>query len=333
MSDFGVIIICCASDVHLARGCCASVRYFLGDVPICLVVDGDIDIDDFVHAYGVRIVRQADFADPALRDSCFGWGRTKMIAHWEAPWPTFLLVDADTIVWGDVRRHARFDRFDMITDRHVADAFPGTHNSIPLAAFLGEEEIAKTLHKLQHVKRWFYDAFELGDAAPGLDWVATVDRLFCSGAFFARRGILSRDRFLAFVALGHDRPGLFSPGDMGVHNALVMESGIRLDQRSDLHQLVYMTTRVDLIRRFPVGPDGPIPNGEAVVIHWAGAQKPTLDARLSYSEPMTFFRRRFLQACGLADRREIDRRLAEEDEVYSDFAPPPADASNAPAQR
>jgi hypothetical protein len=319
MSEFGVIIVCCAGDVHLARGCCASVRHFLGDVPICLIVDGDVDTDDFVQAFGAQVIRQKDFADQALRDSCFGWGRTKMIAHWEAPWPTFLLVDADTVLWGDVRRHARFDRFDMVTDRHVADSFAGTHNSLALATFLGDEETANTLRKWRHVATWFYDVSRLGELEPSVDWPATIDRLFCPGAFFARRGVLSRGRFLDLVGLAREQPGLFSRGEMGVHNALVMGSAIRLDQRSDMHQLVHMSSPAALARRFPVGPDGPVVPDEAAVIHWAGGMKPTLDGRLAYSEPMNFFRRKFLHACGMTDRRAVDLKLAGEDEIYADL--------------
>lgn len=319
MNDFGVIIVCYAGDVHLARGCCASIRHFLGDVPICLIVDGDVDVDDFVRAYGVQVIRQTDFADRALRETCFGWGRTKMIAHWEAPWPTFLLVDADTVLWGDIRRHARFDQFEMITDRHIADSFPGAHNALALASFLGEAATLDTLRKRRHVTKWFYDVAMLGEIEPEIDWEATVERLFCTGAYFSRRGALNRERFLHLVALARQWPGLFSRGEMGVHNALALNSAIRIDQRSDMHQLVYMSSAEELARRFPVGPEGPLVSDEAVVIHWAGGMKPTLDGRLAYSEPMNFFRRKFLHACGMNDSLAIDARLADEDEIYADL--------------
>ena len=35
---------------------------------------------------------------------------------WASLYETFLLVDADTIVWGDMRTLADFDRFDFIVD-------------------------------------------------------------------------------------------------------------------------------------------------------------------------------------------------------------------------
>jgi hypothetical protein len=322
MSAFGVVVTCCAGDLHLARGCCASIRHFLADVPIALLVDGDVDVEDLERTYGAIAIRNEDVTDPSLRASCFGWGRTTMVALWEAPWPTFLLVDADTLIWSDVLRHARFDLFDMITDRHVADAFPDTAVSLAFAALLGEAELAKSRRKHRHVRTWCFDASRLGEAVPGIEWGGTADRLFCGGAVFARRGVLSQDRFLALVEMGHRTPGLFSRGNMGVFNALVIEAGIRVDQRSDLQQLVHMSTRADLARRFPVDRrSGPQVGREALVIHWAGGLKPTLDGRLAYSDPMTFFRRQFLKDRGLVDRDEIDAVIAAEDEVYRDLHP------------
>jgi hypothetical protein len=37
-----------------------------------------------------------------LREKSFGWGKTKMIAFWESPWQNFLVLDADTNVWGNI---------------------------------------------------------------------------------------------------------------------------------------------------------------------------------------------------------------------------------------
>jgi hypothetical protein len=33
MKDFGIIVACYQKDYRFAKGCCASIRYFLGDVP------------------------------------------------------------------------------------------------------------------------------------------------------------------------------------------------------------------------------------------------------------------------------------------------------------
>ncbi|WP_434222373.1 hypothetical protein ACOKW7_03225 [Limnospira platensis CENA597] len=100
IQDFGIIIACCFKDYHFAAGCCASIRYFGGDVPICLIVDGDFNTTSLEKTYGVKIINQKTVKHPFLKENSFGWGLTKMIAFWESPWQNFLFLDADTIIWG-----------------------------------------------------------------------------------------------------------------------------------------------------------------------------------------------------------------------------------------
>jgi hypothetical protein len=44
VNKFGIVIACCTSDAHYAKACVYSIRHFLGDVPVCLFVDGDTGI-------------------------------------------------------------------------------------------------------------------------------------------------------------------------------------------------------------------------------------------------------------------------------------------------
>ena len=46
MKDFGVIVACYDKEYSFAKGCSASIRYFSGDVPIFLIVDGDFSIKE-----------------------------------------------------------------------------------------------------------------------------------------------------------------------------------------------------------------------------------------------------------------------------------------------
>ena len=39
----GVIVGVCAADLYLAKACCASVRRFMGDIPITLLADGRVN--------------------------------------------------------------------------------------------------------------------------------------------------------------------------------------------------------------------------------------------------------------------------------------------------
>jgi hypothetical protein len=101
-------------DYSFAKGCCASVRYFLGDVPIALIVDGTFSVSSLEEAYQVQVINHHTISNEILKKRSFGWGKTKMIAFWESPWQHFLYLDADTNVWGNVLKYQNFDQFDVL---------------------------------------------------------------------------------------------------------------------------------------------------------------------------------------------------------------------------
>lgn len=328
MRDFGVIVVCCAMDVHLARGCCASIRHFLGDTPICLLVDGHVDVSDISSIYNTAVIRNVDLSEQRLREVCCGWGYTKMAAHWVSPFATFLLLDADTAIWGDVRRHADFENFDIVVDRHMADLFPG-HMSRAVAPIFGAEAVLKSQLRRLHVKKWYFDVSRMDETIPAVHWENAIEELFCSAVTFARRGSFDLQRFYDLLDRGDADPDLFAAGEMGIYNAMVIESGLRTDHRTGLHQFVQMDSRSNLMRRFTVDAEtGPIVGEEATVLHWAGETRPTLDGRLAYSDPMTFFRRKFYQDRGINEPKHVDKILRNEDLMYRDLRPIPAFAAN-----
>jgi hypothetical protein len=102
IEDFGIIIACCDQDYTFARGCCASIRYFLGDTPIALIIDGTFDTSPLEQTYGVKVINPSTVSSTFLKERSFGFGLTKMIAFWESPWKHFLYLDADTVVWFNI---------------------------------------------------------------------------------------------------------------------------------------------------------------------------------------------------------------------------------------
>jgi hypothetical protein len=68
MEDFGIIVATYQGDYSFAKGCCASVRYFLGDVPICLIVDGTFSTSSLEKAYAVRIINHNTVTNKFLRE-------------------------------------------------------------------------------------------------------------------------------------------------------------------------------------------------------------------------------------------------------------------------
>ena len=114
--DFGVVVPATTEHLHWVRGLCASVRRFMGQTPICVILDGERAPADLQRLEGVVVLQRDDVEPKELRDAGFRTPRAKNAALWASPFETFLLVDADTIVWGDMRELADFDRFDFIVD-------------------------------------------------------------------------------------------------------------------------------------------------------------------------------------------------------------------------
>lgn len=101
MKDFGIIVAYYRKDYNFAKGCCASIRYFLGNIPICLIVDGTFSVRELEKTYGVCALYRDNVTNHVLRERSFGLGLPKMVSFWESPWENFLYLDADTVVWGD----------------------------------------------------------------------------------------------------------------------------------------------------------------------------------------------------------------------------------------
>ncbi len=275
MNDFGIIVACARHDYRLAKGTCASIRHFLGDVPVCLLTDGDFPVTDLQRAYGVRVLPRSQVRNSELRRRSFGWGLTKMVSFWESPWEHFLFLDADTIVWGDVLKHADFDRYDMMIDRH------------------------ELTHTEADVNQWFFNVRWMEQRFPHFRWRAHILDYSCTGTFFARRNVFPMEEYLEMLDLSAENPGCFFPGEMGFLNFMIfraVDAGkIRLAQR-DMQFLVRNYPKEEAQRRFPIGHSGPVCSSDTgKVIHWCGWEKPDSFDRNIYSQPMYFFRRKFLQ--------------------------------------
>lgn len=316
-STFGVVIAVHRSDYDLAKGCCASVRAFLGGVPIAFFVDGNFSVRAMERAYGVQVIRSADLRIPELRQIGFGWGRTKMAAFWEAPFETALFLDADTIVYGDVRAYADFDAADVVTDTHFAETHAGCFENDPLRSFLGPQAPSVATMRA-HLQSWFFHPDLVERRHPHFDWRGALTRIFCPGGMFARRGILDLEDYLRLDRDRRDGSGIFSIGDMGVLNFMVLDAvakgRLRLRQTPRLHRLVFQNEPRVLRRDFPVDPRGrPCPAGNAAVLHWSGYPKPSLGGRAVFSEPMTYFRRKAHADAGLRPAALVEATLAKQD--------------------
>jgi hypothetical protein len=292
-APFGVVVAARPEHLHWARGTCASVRHFMGDTPICLLLDGDASVDDF-EAFGVRVVRAAEIEHPVLR-RLSGTIRVKHAGLWVAPFDAFLFADADAIVWGDLRP-AGYEGFDFVLD-----------------APLGSTKSKRSVMDPAAVRRHFPD-FDVHRHQPS--FVNT-------GAYIARRGTLSLDRYLELVRFSWRHRDVFE-SDQGIFNFLVFsgadEGTLRVDQR-ELQVKVDDVTPAMLQQRFRFVEGQPDPAGGPVVIHWCGTPKPTMrPGPDDFFEPMAFFRREFLHSVkGRTSTARADLRLRLEDMLSTDF--------------
>jgi len=175
----GVIVLVSDGHVYLAKACCASIRRSLGDIPITLFVDGaDTDTSEVERLPGVSRLVVQEIAGPEYAHLCNGFW-VKLVVFWKSPYERFLYLDADTLVWGDVRVYAEFDQYDFIAAFHFA-----TRPSFNTAT---------------EVQRFVYDVDFVRQLAPNLDWRGNV--LANNGVFFARRGVFPMATLIALRQL------------------------------------------------------------------------------------------------------------------------------------
>ena len=180
--SFGVIIACTGRDWPLAAGTCASVRRYMPELPICLLVDGTLSPRCLGRFPGVRILNRNDVRDDALRRESFGWGFTKMVAFWESPFERFLYLDADTCVRGDLR--------PLLTSG--ADVIANGR--------------AEVIHPPEIASRYWFDAEALGRITTGL---TGEHGFFNAGVFLARRNLFDLSSYLELLDIRKRHAGIF----------------------------------------------------------------------------------------------------------------------------
>lgn len=290
MSDFGIILACYQRDYSFVKGCCASIRYFLGEVPICLIVDGTFSTADLQKTYGVKTIYRSQVPQAVLRDKKYT-SSTKMIAFWESPWETFLYLDADMVVWGDLLKFSDFENYDIIIDRH------------------------RFIHSEIEVKKWFFDGQRLETFFPDYQW--RDRRYFCTGVFFGKRGLFDLKEYERLIELKINNPTLFYGMDQGLLNLMIFRAADQEKLRLGFETLQIIVpdfSREHLEKTYPIGSEGPsnLSQTAPLAIHWSG-KKPFISRSSVYPEPMNFFRRRFLSDSGSNNQVVNQAKLQIED--------------------
>ena len=186
-----VCILCTARDLWLARISAASVRYWSPDVPILLVKDpvhGPFDTTEIERASGATSIE-------TLARPC-GWGFGKIELLFRFPGRRLFLLDADTVLCGDVVAALNGEGADFV---------------------VSEEQIDKA--RFEELQRYYFQF----DAMRALDPGFTRPRfLFTAGHIVGTSGVLSKEDFDPWLRwtspIEHRYPDVFIAGDQGVLN-------------------------------------------------------------------------------------------------------------------
>jgi hypothetical protein len=275
---FGFVTGCHAGDKFMVQATLASMRHYCPDVPICLVVDGDVDVSDLVNDYRVVVLRVAELPSAEMRRLVAGSFHAKHAAMWEGPFEFYVWIDSDAIVWGDFTSQIRTDVDFQIFWSEI---------SIPADA----TEVPPWLPRL------YFDPAKLRQLDSNFDWRGHA--YFSAGVFACRRNAIPFERYVTVEALSRQVPSLFeaglnsSKGDMGILNYLVHSMGQRGDLKTTVSDLQHIPGHqgVTEFERDCAGNSWRLPEKirRPRVAHFCG-RKPFLFDRQAYSRPYTIAR-------------------------------------------
>lgn len=256
-----IYVACSAADARFTRICVASIRHFYPDVPVRLLRGGHVGqrLESELRArWNVEVA--------GVEEGDFGWGFVKLEPLFGKQEERFLVIDADTILTGNVLD---------IRDN-------------PDASFVVDDEQASE----SKIAMLYFDWKKVQSVDPDASAPAFV---FNSGQWFGTSGVLKREDFSQFVEWSMPRvlrhPQCFMPGDQGVLNYV-------LNKKAKSGEIV--VDRKPLMR-WPAHGLGGLSPGELesrtappFIIHWAGLKKFRLSS-MPGSELLKFFERKYFE--------------------------------------
>jgi len=251
----------------------ASIRHFCPGVPICLLADGDVEVEDLRREYDLIVIRPRDLPDKAMASLVAGNYRIKLAAMWKGPFEHYVWIDSDAIVWGDFT-----PQVDLALDFQV---------------FWSEVSIPDDTSEIPPWLRHFYfDLEKLKKHDPNFEWRGHP--YFSAGVYACRKNFVTFDEWMAVEEWNEGKPDwLFRFGDQGILNYLVHSLDQRMQRKvgwADLQYAVRHHGRAEIDRdtagcgwRFPKNIKRPR------AVHFCG-QKPHMHNWRAYSRAFTIAR-------------------------------------------
>jgi hypothetical protein len=271
-APFGFVTGCHAEDKFMVQATLASMRHYCPDLPICLIVDGDVDVSNLEKDYELIVLRVSELPSKQMRQLICGNCRAKLAALWEGPFDFYVWLDSDAIVWGDFTPQIRRDVDFQIFWSEIS--IPPDTTEVP--AWL---------------PHFYFDPLKLHRFDPDFEWRGNA--YFSSGAFACRRNAIPFDVWDRIELWARESPGLFAWGEMGTLNYLVhamtQSSKIRCAM-SNLQHIWGHHGKEELVEDCRgAGWHFPKEIGRPRVAHFCG-RKPFLFDRQAYSRPFTIAR-------------------------------------------
>lgn len=277
-APFGFVTGCHAADRFMVQATLASMRQYCPEVPICLIVDGDLDVSNLEKDYQPIVLRIGDLPSAEMRKLIAGSFHAKHAAMWEGPFEFYVWIDSDAIVWGDFTSQVRTDVDFQIFWSEI---------SIPPNA-------AEVPAWLPH---FYFDPLKLQQLDPDFDW--REHAYFSAGVFACRRNAIPFERYAEVEAVRDQVPGIFEfglnskTGDMGMLNYLVHAGADRGKLRTAMTNLQHIPGHHGTaeFEQDCAGSGWRFPNriSRPRIAHFCG-RKPFLLDRQAYSRPFTIAR-------------------------------------------
>ena len=272
-APFGFVTGCHAGDKFMVQATLASIRHYCPDVPICLVLDGDVDVSDLKREYDLIVLRVSDLPSEEMRKLMNGNARAKHAAMWEGPFEFYVWLDSDAIVWGDLTPNVRTD-----VDFHIFwSEISVPHNATQIPPWL---------------PHFYFDPVKLVRFDPDFEWRG--NGYFSAGTFACRRNVIPFEKWMEAESWGKETPGLFADfADQPLLNYFVHSMTRRGEIRSHMSDLqhVWRHHGADELKADCADGDWHFPPSihRPRVAHFCGI-KPFMFDLGSYSRPFTIAR-------------------------------------------
>ncbi|MCP9888697.1 hypothetical protein KBY96_12270 [Cyanobium sp. ATX 6A2] len=273
LAPFGFVTACHPGDKFMDQATLASMRHYCPEVPICLLADGDVMVDDLQLEYDLIVLRPRDLPDKEMGKLVSGNYCIKLAAMWEGPFEFYVWMDSDAIVWGDFTWKVRRD--------------------LDFQIFWSEVSVEPSATDVPTwLPHFYFDLDQLMVLDPEFEWRGWP--YFSAGVYACRRNCFSFEDWQRVRAWNELAPDpLFRFGDQGQLNYMVHSAAQRGVRRVDWADLQYLVrhhgTREIEIDTEDCGWRFPRQISRPRVAHFPG-QKPLILNHRAYSRAFTIAR-------------------------------------------